>query len=288
MRKLRGEAFVWYAALVTMTTACEDVTAPQAVRAIVEMEDRLAGLIADPRVFPDVDPIWAVAHLAQYGGEGAPVTLLIDDVEAAYRAIAYEIAYDPFVDTRSGRETVWRRGVVAWRGVPARDVIVLWAITPGAVTRPSIMLEPETDPTTVFKRRRAYRVRRDTTHWNAVEGVVSVGDPVPNAACRFRAESSPRPSTGPAPSRAMACTMADFDVSFDMTFERRNPAIEYAAYQKMMAENVPAMPFRGVSPTKIALSATRIPGIRFAIACGRAHGAASDSTCLNTDAPPSP
>jgi hypothetical protein len=268
---------------------CEDVTAPEAARVITELEERIArGWIADPTTFPDADPVWAVAHLIQHGAGAVPVTITIDGTALTYRALAYESAYDPFVLTGEGQITVWRRGLVAWRGDPAEDVLVVWARAPGPVERPKLLLDPGSELATLFARRRAYRVRRDSTSWSATEGAIAVGDPVPTGPCRFDAPRARARKTRQQERRPLTCVDVVFDASFDLVFERRDPRLDHGRYMEMLEKQLPSLPVHGTARTTISLAATRIPGIRFVQACGRVNGAPNDSTCLSIDGPPSP
>lgn len=266
-------------------TGCEDVTAPEAARAIAQLEDRIAGAwIADPATFPDPDPIWGVAHLVEHGADAVPVTLTIDGRAIGFRALAYESAYDPFVLTAEGPLTIWRRGLVAWRGDPAEDVIVLWARASGPVERPSLLLDPASELATLFARRRAYRVTRDSTYWSATEGAIALGDALPTGPCRFRGKQS-RARKRSRDRQSVTCVDAVFDASFELVFERRDFELDHTRYMKMMETQTPAMPFLGTKRTTISLASARVPGVRFVQACGRANGAPNDSTCLSTESP---
>lgn len=284
-----GHASILLATVVCIgvATGCEDVTAPEAARAIAELEEQVEReWIADPRTFPDFESLWMVAEMARHGADAVPVTITIDGRERAFKAIAYESANDPFQLTPEGRITVWRRGLILWRGTPAEEVVGIWARAPDSVARPSLLLDPTSEG--IFGRPSAYRVRRDTTVWRAVEGVVAVGDPVSTGPCRFRDGNATPGGAARRTPQPIACTNATFDASFDLVFERYDATITGAVYEKMLVNEIPALPFRGASPSKVSLARVSVPGVRFLTACGTAHGAPNDSTCLSTDAPPSP
>ena len=286
-----GHSRILLAAVVciSVATACEDLTAPEAARAIATLEERVEReWIADPRTFPESESIWMVAEMARYGVDAVSVNILIDGRERAFKAMAYESANDPFQLTPEGRITVWRRGLILWRGTPAEEIIAIWARAPDSVARPLLMLDPASQGARIFARPRAFRVRRDTTHWQAVEGLVEVGDPVSAGPCRFRDVGAKPGRAARATPQPITCTNATFDASFDLVFERHDATITGALYQRMLANEIPALPFRGASPSKVSLARVSVPGIRFLTACGTAHGAPNDSTCLSTDAPPSP
>lgn len=288
MRRRHSTHFLAIGICLTAGAGCEDVTAPEAAHAIAAVEDRLAReWVADPSTFPEAESIWIVADLARHGSEGVPVTITIDGRDVPFMAVAYESAKDPFVLTAEGRVVVWRRGLVAWRGTPAEEVIAVWAREPGAIARPSFLHEPE-DPSRIFSRPRAFRVRRDTTRWSGVEGMVSVGEPVFIGPCRFRTERAEARRRARSATPAVACATVTFEASFDLVVERHDPAIILGLHQELMDKQLTALPFRGISPTRISMKSVHVPGIRFVNACGTAHGAPNDSTCLSTDARPSP
>lgn len=238
--------------------------------------------IADPKTFPDYAPIEIVASLSEHGAEPVPIHLTIGDTTVEFRAVAYEEVYDPFVVMPGqGRVTMYRRGIVAWRGDPARDVVALSARTSGPLERPSLYLDPSSAIETLFAQRRAYRVERDTTRWMATEGTITLGK------TRVAGRCHSAPDTSPWKRQPRGCAHAAFDVSFQLVFEKRDPALDDAQWWSMKQLEVPAVPFRGVTPLTISLMPTRIPAIRFSHYCGRRHGAANDSTCLQ-DPEPSP
>ena len=276
------------AVCVVATIGCEDVTAPEAAHIITELEDRIAHeWVGDPSGFPEGEALWTVAELARQGARSIPITITIDGREVEFRAVAYESANDPFVLTADGAQTVWRRGIIAWRGMPVEEVIGIWARAPGAVDRPFFRLNPSSEGDRIFARPSAFRVRRDTTFWNAVSGVVSVGDPLAMGPCRFGNGAQPA-KRAKSWTPQITCTDATFSTSFDLVFERHDPAIDQALFQEMMTTNVDSLPFRGKASARISLPAVDIPGIRFVVPCGRKHGAPNDSTCVSTGARPSP
>src|SRR5918992_4908480 len=133
-------------------------------------------LIADPNTFPDFAPIEITAALFEHGAQAVPIHLTIGDTTLEFRALAYEEVYDPFVVMPGqGRVSMYRRGIVAWRGDPARDVVALWARTSGPLERPSLFLDPSSALETFAAQRSAYRVGRDTTRWMATEGTITLG-----------------------------------------------------------------------------------------------------------------
>jgi hypothetical protein len=274
--------------------ACDDFTAPEAAQRIAALEERIANeWIADPQSFPEGESIWIVADLARHGSHGVPVTITIGGRELTFNAVAYESANDPFVLTPNGRETVWRRGLIAWRGTPAEEIIAVWARAPGIVARPDVLYEPPADPSSIFLHQRAFRVHRDSTRWQAVNGAVSIADPVLAGACKFRDDAGPKQRTtrsrkARSKTAAVTCEAVTFDVSFDLTFEREDPAIHAGLYRQMAESLKASVPFQGTSPTRITLAGATVPGIRFVRACGTSRGAPNDSTCLSTGAQPSP
>lgn len=242
--------------------------------------------LAGPVAFPDAEVIQMIAELLERGVKPVPIDIRIGDRTVRFRALAYDVVYDPFVVTaEEGTISTWRRGLIAWRGNQPEDVIVLWARTPGAIERPLMLVDPASALPTLFAKRRAYRVTRDTTRWNATAGVVAVRNPQLTGLCRHAEGDGrgPRSSYG---GRQLTCAYAVFDVSFDLVFEQRDAEAEGELFTHMMQQGLEAVPIRGIQPVVISLPPTRIPGIRLVMPCGRFYGAPNDSSCLSTDAAP--
>ena len=121
MRRTHGKALFAMTVCVAIGAGCEDLTAPEAARAIATLENRIAReWIADPGTFPEQESIWIVAQLAEAGASAVPVMINIDGQVVPFRAIAYESANDPFVLTPGGPVRVWREGSSPGAGLPLR------------------------------------------------------------------------------------------------------------------------------------------------------------------------
>jgi hypothetical protein len=251
-------------ALSFAVAACEDVTAPQALAEVMELEAALAALNEDPNrgdAMERLDVIARLAQLADYGALASEVKVTIGGKKEKFRALAYEIQYTDIPLRR------WRndhRVLLIWRGRDAREVLFVWGPSfPATVERPPGM-RPGFDMDLLPRDRMAWHgalfFQRDFRRNLVVAqpSQVDIGTPVLSNRCYFRGGVIDDPD--------VTCESATFPVRLELRMgevERLGDGLGRAI----------------VRERSLTLESAAVAGIQFVVRCHPLHG------CPNLHAP---